>query len=136
MTVWHPELKTWRFGVMNRCPFGLGSVVVTFNRYPTLVTAVLRRTLGLLAAAYFDDNLLVDFENTASEAKALLQQVFTDLGTPPKPSKSYPMQWHRAFLGAICDVQGVSPDGDGNVYIMQKVPAGDRSPKTSTWPCH
>ena len=61
ITVWDQEDQCWKFGVMKGCPFGLGSVVVTFNRYPTLVTAALRRSLGLACAAYVDDNLLVDF---------------------------------------------------------------------------
>ena len=50
----------------------------------------------------------------------MLQAVFSDVGTPPKPSKSFPMQWHRAFLGAIIDVQGVCQQGDGDVYIMPR----------------
>ena len=49
VAVWSPVKRGWVFGVMNGCPFGLGSVVVTFNRYPTLVTAMLRRVCGLLA---------------------------------------------------------------------------------------
>ena len=73
VAVWHPTEKAWRFGVMRGCPFGIGSVVVTLNRYTTLITAVMRRTLGLLCAAYFDDNLLVDFEHEAQQAKDFLQ---------------------------------------------------------------
>ena len=98
---------------MRGCPFGIGSVVVTFNRYPTLITAVMRRILALFCTAYFDDNLLVDFEHEARQAKLLLQSVFTEAGTPPKASKSYPMQWHRGFLGAVINLQDVSPDGHG-----------------------
>ena len=40
VAVWSPSHGAWRFGVMNGCPYGLGSVVVTFNRYPTLATAI------------------------------------------------------------------------------------------------
>ena len=40
--------------------YGIGSVVNTFNRYPTLMTACLRRFLGILAAAYFDDVAVID----------------------------------------------------------------------------
>ena len=60
VAVWSPQKHQWMFGVMKGCPYGLGSVVVTFNRYPTLITACLRRVLGLMAAAYFDDNILLD----------------------------------------------------------------------------
>ena len=43
VAVWDLRCGAWRFGVMNGCPYGLGSVVVTFNRYPALVTATCRR---------------------------------------------------------------------------------------------
>ena len=82
---------------MNGCPFGLGSVVVTFNRYPALVTAMLRRVCGLLAGAYFDDNLFVDVAYSAPMAKDTLTWGYTELGTPPKPAKSYPMQSHKGL---------------------------------------
>ena len=84
IAVWDQGEETWKFGVMKGCPFGLGSVVVTFNRYPTLVTATARRLLGLACAAYFDDNLLVDFEHSARSGKLLEQELFTVLGTPPE----------------------------------------------------
>merc|ERR1712051_759207 len=57
IAIWSPVKRGWAFGVMNGCPFGLGSVVVTINCYPTLVTAMLRRNCRLFAGAYFDDNL-------------------------------------------------------------------------------
>ena len=120
VAVWDPGEESWKFGVMKGCPFGLGSVVVTFNRYPTLVTAALRRLLGLACAAYFDDNLLVDFEHSAASGKQLLKEVFTLVGTPPKPSKSFPMQGHRAFLGAIVDLMDVHPEGSGEVCVAPK----------------
>ena len=53
------------------CPYGLGSVVVTFNRYPTLVVAAQRRILGLLTGAYFDDILTMDIAATSRQAKGL-----------------------------------------------------------------
>ena len=82
--------------------------------------ATLRRTLGLTCAAYFDDNLVVDFEHTAPRAKQLLQEVFSVIGTPPKASKSYPMQGHRAFLGAIIDLMEVHPEGSGMARVSPK----------------
>ena len=83
VAVWDPHADAWRFGVMKGCPFGLGSVVVTFNRYPTLITAVARRLLGLACAAYFDDNIVIDFEHSALDIQQYLQGIFTSAGTPP-----------------------------------------------------
>ena len=57
------------------------SVVVIFNRYPALVTAILQ-----LAPAYFDDNVLVDSAATSQQAKKMLQRTFSALDTPPKES--------------------------------------------------
>ena len=90
ITVWDQEDQCWKFGVMKGCPFGLGSVVVTFNRYPTLVTAALRCFLGLACAAYFDDNLLVDFEHSATSGRELLTEIITLSGTPPKSKQELP----------------------------------------------
>ena len=93
IAVYDPQARGWRFVQMHGCPFGLGSVVLTFNRYPALVTAALRRTLCLMAGSYFDDNLLVDIEVAASHAKQLLQDFFAGLGTPPKAPR--PFRWRR-----------------------------------------
>ena len=76
---------------MNGCPYGLGSVVVTFNRYPTLATAMFRRCLGLISAAYFDDNLLVDIASSAQKAKNMLTWAFArGLGHAAEGGKGFP----------------------------------------------
>ena len=111
VAIWSPLDKAWRFGIMNECPFGLGSVVVTFNRYPTLTTAFQRRILGLLSGAYFDDVLLLDLACSSQRAKHLLGWSFEGLGTPSKPSKSFPMSSHRALLGAMIDLNRFNTDG-------------------------
>ena len=90
VAIWHPHHRTWKFGVMLGCPYGLGSVVVTFNRYPTMVTAAQRRLLGLLTGAYFDDIICMDVAATSRQAKALGHWLYSTLGTPPKPSKAFP----------------------------------------------
>ena len=82
--------------------------------------------LGLACAAYFDDNLLVDFEHSAASGKQLLKEVFTLAGTAPKPSKSFLMQEHRAFLGAIVDLMDVHPEGSGEVCVAPRTAAADR----------
>ena len=86
--------------------------MVPFNRYPTLATAIfVRRTLGLMAAAYFDDNLLVDIASSAQRAKDMLCWAFSTFGMPPKAAKAFPMQSHRAFLGAVLDLAEVTTEG-------------------------
>ena len=131
VAVWSSQVHGWRLGAMSGCPYGIGSVVVTFNRYPALVIALLWRTLGLLAAAYFDDNVLVNIAAT-SQAKQMLQRTFSALGTPPKESKSSPTQDHRAFLGPVIDL-GSLQDEKG-VFIIpkrSKSPTSDCGPPKS-----
>ena len=100
------------------CPYGLGSVVVTFNRYPTMVTAAQRRLLGLLTGAYFDDIICMDVAATSQRAKELGNWLYATLGTPPKPKKSFPMQAHRPFLGSVPDLSSI--DLDGQVVIAPR----------------
>ena len=64
-----------------------------------------------MAAAYFDDNLLVDIASSAQRAKDMLCWAFSALGTPPKAAKAFPMQSHRAFLGAVLDLGEVATEG-------------------------
>ena len=111
VAVWSPEAEGWRYVLMHGCPFGLGSVVLTFNRYPALVVAATRRVLCLLHGAYFDDNLLLDFEPSAPAAQGLLTTTFTTLGTPPKVSKKFPMSQYRPFLGTSMEVAAAMPYG-------------------------
>ena len=93
------------------CPYGLGSVVVTFNRYPTLVVAAQRRILGLLSGAYFDDILTMDISATSRQAKELGNWLWSVLDTPPKPPKAFTMQSHRPFLGSVPDLSSLTIDG-------------------------
>ena len=56
--------------------------------------------LGLIAAAYFDDNILAEPMGTATEARDALLYLFDLFGTPPRPSKTLDMNPHQIFLGA------------------------------------
>ena len=100
VAVFDQTRRQWRFTVMKGCPFGLGSVVVHFNRYPALLVAVARRLFGLMHGAYFDDNILIEPHVTAPAADDVLNELLRALGTPPKPSKRFDMASHRVFLGA------------------------------------
>ena len=62
------------------------------NKYPTLATAILRLTLGLLAAEYFDEVFLMDVATISQHAKLMLQQNFQPLVLSPKNLNPFPMQ--------------------------------------------
>ena len=104
VAVWSPSEADWRFVVMFGCPFGLGSVVNTFNRFPALAVAMSRRILLLPHGAYFDDNLYVDAGVAAAAGQELLREWFAILGTPCKPAKGFPVAPYRTVLGATCEV--------------------------------
>merc|ERR1712051_388948 len=72
VAVWSPQAGGWQFVLMHGCPFGLGSLVLSFNRYPALTTAFFRRTLFLVEGSYFDDNVVMDLAPSASHAQQLL----------------------------------------------------------------
>ena len=115
IAIWHPEKHQWVFTVMAGCPFGLGSVVIQFNRYPALLVAAARRLLGLLVAAYFDDCVQLDPQSAATDASDLFIRVLDYVGTPPKPTKTYGMASHRVFLGAAVTLVR---DGDSTAVVI------------------
>ena len=49
--MWHPLRRIWVFFMMHSLAYGLASGVLSYNRFPTLHTAVLRRMFVVLAAA-------------------------------------------------------------------------------------
>ena len=51
VSVWSPTSQAWEFVEMFGCPFGLGSVVLTFNRFPALMVAMTRRCIFFMHAA-------------------------------------------------------------------------------------
>ena len=87
--------------------FGIGSVVVSFNRLPALVS----KRLGLcMCAAYFDDLITLESVNCRASARPFLLLVLTALGAPPSPAKSIPLGQHRTWLGAALNLATVKDD--------------------------
>ena len=104
VAIWHPAQREWMFTIMDGCPFGLGVVVVHFNRYPTLVVAAARRIFAMFVAAYFDDCVQVEPQLFAESAGQLFLGILQAFGTPPEPSKYHAMAAHRVFLGTSMTV--------------------------------
>ena len=84
VAIWNPSRKKWQYVEMFGCPFGLGSVVLTFNRFLALMVAMTRRVLFLLHGAYFDDNIIMDASPAAHHTQRLMRECFIVTGTPPK----------------------------------------------------
>ena len=94
----------WRFTTMYGLAYGLESAVVSFNRFPQLGIAIARRCTLSLCAAYFDDELAVDFVHHADVSQRGLQLVFQLMGAPPQASKSFAPGRNRHYLGTSVHV--------------------------------
>ena len=79
------------FMPLHGLPFGFSSSVNTFNRFPTLLVAVIRRVFAVMGAAYFDDMPLVDAAMERGTAQAFVRFVLKAVGSPPAKLKSVMM---------------------------------------------
>lgn len=100
-----------RFTTMYGLAYGLESAVVNFNRFPQLGIAVVRRCLLGFAAAYFDDDLAVDFVKDHDVSQVGLQLVFRLLGASPQPAKSFAPGRNRRYLGTSVHVGDFVSEG-------------------------
>ena len=89
IAVWHPQSCKWVFFMLQGLAFGLSSAVLSFNRLPTILTAVLRRMHVTIAAAYFDDMPVVDVACARASGTQSLRAVAAAVGAPPSPGKSF-----------------------------------------------
>ena len=108
----------WRFTTMYGLAYGLESAVVSFNRFPQLGIAIARRCALSLCAAYFDDELAVDFVHHADVSQRGLQLVFQLMGAPPQAAKSFAPGRNRHYLRSsvhVGDFNSISPDEAGKL---------------------
>eukprot|EP00435_Cladocopium_sp_Y103_P025431 s4491_g6.t1 len=94
----------WRFTTLFGLAYGLEAAVVAFNRFPQLGVAVTRRCLLGCCAAYFDDELSIEFVRDAQVSQQGLKMVFNLMGAPPQPGKCYPPTANRHYLGTSVHV--------------------------------
>ena len=64
-----------------------------------LGVAVARRCPSSMRAAYFDDELALEFHSESAVSQLGLRLVFRAFGAPPQPSKGFPPAPDRAYLG-------------------------------------
>ena len=110
VAVWSELSGKWLFAKSYSCLFGIGSVVVSFNRLPALATAVSKRLGICMCAAYYDDLITLESLNFRASARPFLLLVLTALGAPPTPAKSFPLGQHRARLGAALNMATIKDD--------------------------
>ena len=91
--------------------YGLESAVVAFNRFPQVGVAIARRCTLALSAAYFDDELAIDFVADADCSQQGLRLVFKLLGAPPQAAKGFAPMCDRHYLGSSVHVGEFWPHG-------------------------
>ena len=116
VAVWSEHSGKWLFAKSYPCLFGIGSVVVSFNRLPALATAVSKRFGLCMCAAYFDDLITLESVNFRASARPFLLLVLKALAAPPSPAKSIPLGQHRAWLGAALNLATVK---DGMYFTLK-----------------
>ena len=60
VALWHADLNKVMYLREFGHPYGMSAAVLNFNRLPTLMTAVCRRVIRVLSAAFCGDNVVVD----------------------------------------------------------------------------
>lgn len=101
----------WQFTPLYGLAYGLESAVINFNRLPQLGVAAARRICASFAAAYFDDELSVEFCSHAAVSNLGLKLVFTLMGVPPQPAKAFHPGSDRHYLGTSVHVGAFASDG-------------------------
>ena len=97
---YHIGLKRVLFWVYAGLLFGLASSVISFNRTPALLVAVLRRVAGVPAFHYFDDLGLLDPDTLASLGTTALRLIHSSAGFNLDEGKaSAGADW--VFLGVL-----------------------------------
>ena len=89
----------WRFSQLFGLAYGLEPAVVNFNRFPQVGIAMARRMCLALTAAYFDDELAVEFVAQADVSQKGLRVCFTSMGAQPQPAKAFQPAANRHYLG-------------------------------------
>lgn len=87
VAVYVPDLG-WRFTTLRGLVYGFGISSGSLQSLPA-PCAIPRRCLLGCAAAYFDDEHSVEFLKDANVTQRGLQLVFTLMGAPPQPAKSF-----------------------------------------------
>ena len=111
VVAWHDPTLGWRYAEAKGLVFGFSAAVVSFNRWPLLITAVFRRLFAGLGTNYFDDfcalSMLLDCVSARDALKAAALACGGSFGAgkaiPPGPS--------RAFIGVSADLSEVSING-------------------------
>ena len=101
ISLWHPCLKKWVFGVLHGLALGLLAAVLQFNRYPAALVAVARRWLAIAIINFFDDFKITEPSFAAGSGGLYFDKLVSELGWLFDVDKDKPFRWVAAFLGGL-----------------------------------
>ena len=71
--------------------YGLSSAVLNFNRLPMMLTASIRRITGVLSAALYDNNVVIDVFGAKGSGQQAVRTPFEVVGAELNACKRMPM---------------------------------------------
>ena len=104
---WHPGWGKPAFQVYHGLLFGLPLAVTSFNRWPKMLEAIMRRLLVCLFSMYFDDGTNQDWSSTAVVTQLAVSKVMVILGSPWAQEKSQKASQEADFLGLVHNLTNV-----------------------------
>ena len=110
VSVWVPG-RGWQFTILWGLAYGLEAAVVAFNRMPLLGIAACRRTVSSFSAAYFDDELALEFVRNSDISQVGLHLIFSLMGSEPQPAKRFWATPDRCYLGTSVHVGRAAEEG-------------------------
>ena len=114
-----PRSGQWRYLTAFALLFGLSSSVMNVMRWSAFLEAAARRVTALLHTMYVDDGSIGNFGLAKGSGQALLNVLFSELGTPCASAKQKRMAATGTFLGVDHDVSRAF-EGRGTVSFWPK----------------
>ena len=87
IAAWSERDNAWRYMQLHGLAFGLTSAVVSFNRFPTLLAAAVRRIHATFTSAYFDDVPVVDVSAGGTSGVDAMMSTLVQAGAPPTATR-------------------------------------------------
>ena len=121
VTYWHAQRQEQVFQIYQGMLFGLPLAVTSFNRYPRLCEAVVRRYLAVMYTMYFDDATLQDWGSMQGSGQKAVRRLMKMLGTPFSEAKQQDMSIKATFLGLEHDTSEAMSCGKISFWVRQQL---------------
>ena len=111
VALWHPERGEVVYCTMRGFNFGLTSAVHAFNRYPRLLTELMRSVHAWSGCSYYDDFCTIEPRWAGGSGQRSLWRMAARFGIPFAAKKHVPMASSVTFLGVEALLGSFWPHG-------------------------